>query len=76
MLVGVEEAFKKNKEEMRGNRPGSTDASLSRVCEGCGHYEQCLPGRKLRVCAGCGSVYYCSKDCQKKAWPTHKHICF
>ncbi|KAI0373291.1 hypothetical protein BV20DRAFT_803781 [Pilatotrama ljubarskyi] len=30
--------------------------------------------RKLRRCGGCGVVLYCSKECQKKAWPEHKCV--
>lgn len=39
-----------------------------------------LPGRKverskLLCCAKCRSVYYCSSECQKAAWPLHKERC-
>ncbi|KAG2039302.1 hypothetical protein BDR03DRAFT_952527 [Suillus americanus] len=30
---------------------------------------------KLLKCAKCKSVWYCSKECQKKNWPTHKSTC-
>lgn len=30
---------------------------------------------RLLVCGRCGLVSYCSKQCQKQAWPTHKQWC-
>ncbi|TFK63399.1 hypothetical protein BDN72DRAFT_847659 [Pluteus cervinus] len=32
-------------------------------------------GATLSKCAGCLIDIYCSKECQKKAWPTHKIRC-
>ncbi|KAA1476070.1 hypothetical protein DENSPDRAFT_842959 [Dentipellis sp. KUC8613] len=29
----------------------------------------------LRQCSGCKSRRYCSKECQRKAWPAHKNGC-
>ncbi|KAG2089324.1 uncharacterized protein F5147DRAFT_658430 [Suillus discolor] len=31
--------------------------------------------KKLLKCAKCKSVWYCSKECQKKNWSTHKPTC-
>ncbi|CAL1708634.1 unnamed protein product [Somion occarium] len=30
---------------------------------------------KLFRCGGCNIEYYCSKACQKQAWPSHKQKC-
>ena len=30
---------------------------------------------KLLTCGRCKSVYYCSKECQKKDWKSHKAVC-
>ncbi|CDO68868.1 hypothetical protein BN946_scf185000.g11 [Trametes cinnabarina] len=30
---------------------------------------------KLKRCAGCSIAKYCSRECQKNAWPTHKEFC-
>ncbi|KAI0688303.1 hypothetical protein C8T65DRAFT_619463 [Cerioporus squamosus] len=29
----------------------------------------------LKLCGGCSTMYYCSKDCQKAAWRSHRDIC-
>ncbi|KAF7345698.1 MYND-type domain-containing protein [Mycena venus] len=33
------------------------------------------PKTELLRCSGCLYVYYCSKKCQKDAWPNHRGIC-
>ncbi|CAL4138887.1 unnamed protein product [Meganyctiphanes norvegica] len=30
---------------------------------------------RLKTCGGCHLVQFCSKDCQKKNWSTHKYFC-
>eukprot|EP01104_Vermistella_antarctica_P002520 TRINITY_DN12758_c0_g1_i1.p1 TRINITY_DN12758_c0_g1~~TRINITY_DN12758_c0_g1_i1.p1 ORF type:complete len:275 (-),score=21.19 TRINITY_DN12758_c0_g1_i1:21-845(-) len=32
-------------------------------------------GAKRHRCSGCHSMYYCTLECQKKDWPTHKTEC-
>ncbi|KAI0671333.1 hypothetical protein C8Q78DRAFT_1028367 [Trametes maxima] len=45
-----------------------------RVCDQCGSVEQPHLGR-FRLCGGCMTTQYCSQDCQKAHWPSHKPIC-
>ncbi len=42
------------------------------LCHGCGKFE-CL--NNMSNCSGCGSAMYCSRTCQKRAWPVHKPFC-
>jgi len=41
-----------------------------KVCAQCGTKDG-----SLRKCVDCKSVCYCSKECQRKAWPVHKPDC-
>ena len=45
-------------------------AALKRKCSGCNQEKI-----GLKSCGGCREAWYCDKECQKKAWPTHKHLC-
>ena len=31
--------------------------------------------KPLKKCSRCHEVFYCSVECQKKDWPTHKQVC-
>ena len=45
-------------------------SALKRKCSGCGSDKI-----GLKSCGGCRQAWYCDKECQRKAWPTHKHLC-
>ncbi|KAJ6611396.1 hypothetical protein B0H10DRAFT_2165830 [Mycena sp. CBHHK59/15] len=37
--------------------------------------DACSKTKNLRLCAACGERNYCSAECQKKDWPSHKVAC-
>lgn len=45
-------------------------AKRSNVCSACG-----TTAEKVQVCGKCMMPQYCSKECQKKDWETHKFQC-
>ena len=46
-------------------------ANNKKLCAEC---RKPLSGLPLR-CSSCKVIYYCSKECQKNAWPAHKDQC-
>jgi hypothetical protein len=48
----------------------STRDKGSFPCDYCGKVES-----NLQRCARCKKTQYCSRDCQKSAWKTHKSVC-
>lgn len=38
-------------------------------CQGCEKREAQF------VCAGCGNQWYCSRECQVRAWDEHSEVC-
>lgn len=47
---------------------GDTILSKDKMCQICAEQAH-------KFCSKCKSVYYCSSDCQKADWPTHKNSC-
>ncbi|KAG2364593.1 hypothetical protein BDR07DRAFT_1401250 [Suillus spraguei] len=45
-----------------------------RICDTCGAVEN-PAAQKFRLCGGCMTTQYCSPECQKSHWPSHKTIC-
>lgn len=41
-------------------------------CDNCGKKEG---DSELKLCSRCKKVYYCSRECQKKAYRVHKRYC-
>jgi len=37
--------------------------------------EKCLVEKRIFSCMSCHTGYYCSKECQKEDWKTHKKFC-
>jgi hypothetical protein len=52
--------------------------SVTAACEGCGVDENCAADgtvANLRKCAKCLEVRYCSRECQKSDWKSHRPFC-
>ncbi|KAI6038771.1 hypothetical protein EDC04DRAFT_1898736 [Pisolithus marmoratus] len=45
-----------------------------RICDTCGAVENSSV-QKFRLCGGCLTTQYCSPECQKSHWTSHKAIC-
>ncbi|KAI0792227.1 hypothetical protein C8Q75DRAFT_625956 [Abortiporus biennis] len=54
--------------------PGPTRES-NRMSKACRHCRGREPFKTLSRCSGCKYIYYCSRECQKANWKSHKEAC-
>ena len=57
---------------MKGQAVASEAQTMSHHCNGCGKPEH---NQSFLQCKQCKSVRYCSYQCQKKSWNSHKALC-
>ncbi|KAJ7504839.1 hypothetical protein B0H11DRAFT_1979569 [Mycena galericulata] len=53
----------------------TTRDAIHTACTNCFKNDGEEPDLKMSRCGGCKEVWYCSKECQKKHWRTHKAFC-
>ncbi|KAF4623219.1 hypothetical protein D9613_001296 [Agrocybe pediades] len=53
--------------------PRSVDKMPNTECDNCLKVRG--KGTSLKKCIQCGKAFYCSKECQRTAWPSHKEDC-
>lgn len=50
-------------------------STVSGISKKCGYCKQQPHEQQFRVCGKCQLLSYCSSECQKAAWRTHKQVC-
>jgi hypothetical protein len=50
----------------------ATAALVRAMCSGCGLHD---PDSRMQLCARCRKARYCSPECQRAHWKTHKKVC-
>ncbi|KAI9056941.1 hypothetical protein FKP32DRAFT_1427830 [Trametes sanguinea] len=58
-----------------GSLPESVRNGTLPHCGHCSRKESSESDIKLKRCNGCHAAVYCSKECQKAAWPGHRDTC-
>lgn len=59
-------------EDVVTEKMNSIRENLARFCSNCKRKKESKP---LAVCGGCNILFFCSKDCQRALWISHKEIC-
>ncbi|KAI9001491.1 ankyrin [Trametes punicea] len=57
-------------QKWKRKRAGEANPVDQKACATCGKADV-----QLKWCAKCHTTWYCSKECQKLDWPSHKQVC-
>lgn len=72
--VVLTDLFESTLENLRYN----VELNIPTGCENCGAMQKFSsenPSGKLLQCSRCGNAQYCSAECQKESWKSHKLVC-
>jgi len=66
--------YKEVRKSIKNDDPSGCN---EKVCDHCGFHEIYLQSlsKTLKLCGECKMVFYCSSDCQRKAWKLHRPHC-
>ena len=53
---------------MEGGKKEDTTVMVEKICNCCGKEAE-------KRCSTCGDIFYCSVECQRNDWSTHKKVC-
>ena len=70
MIVHTQHTMHTLVDDERTMKEGNKNKKLVWPCDQCG-----VSKSKAKACGLCQVAYYCSKDCQTQAWPSHKMTC-
>ncbi|KAI5827868.1 hypothetical protein K523DRAFT_321819 [Schizophyllum commune Tattone D] len=59
----------------KDDRPEVSKAWLEANARQCAYCEAPKEAKHLMLCSKCKLVYYCGRECQRMAWPSHKIVC-
>ena len=60
------------RQQQEAKSPGSSTTPQITVCDWC---RERADAAQFKLCDGCRLARFCSKECQRRAWPKHLHTC-
>jgi hypothetical protein len=75
VIVDKLSAYNDSHPDLKTDEVRTTLADLQEQWDKLTHCGACRATNAKLKCGRCGAARYCSKECQKNHWPTHKELC-